>query len=100
MEGFKSKGKDIFGRGQLIADWINSQREKGLWMYNKRTLSAPGTEVLSMDEYGKMTYGLNFGSADYLGLCVSEEAKEASRIAAEEYGVNAAGSPAAFGAHK
>lgn len=53
-----------------------------------------------MDEYGEVFYGLNFASADYLGLSQAEESKEAAVAAAKEYGVNSCGSPLAFGGHK
>jgi glycine C-acetyltransferase len=53
-----------------------------------------------MDESGDTYYGLNFASADYLGLSQDEESKEAAKKAADEYGVNSCGSPLAFGAHK
>ena len=31
-------------------------------------LTGVGTEVLAMDEYNNIIYGINFASADYLGL--------------------------------
>jgi glycine C-acetyltransferase len=31
-------------------------------------MTPPGTECHGMDEYGETYYGLNFASADYLGL--------------------------------
>jgi len=63
-------------------------------------LTPPGTECHGMDEYGEVFYGLNFASADYLGLSQAEESKEAAVAAAKEYGVNSCGSPLAFGGHK
>jgi glycine C-acetyltransferase len=35
-----------------------------------------------MDEFGEIFYGLNFASADYLGLSQSERSKEAAIEAA------------------
>lgn len=53
-----------------------------------------------MDEFGDIYYGLNFASADYLGLSQSELSKEAAIEAAKDYGVNSCGSPLAFGSSK
>ena len=52
-----------------------------MFLYSRRTLSPPGTELYAMgeiyykitfnfflDETGEIFYGLNFASADYLGL--------------------------------
>ncbi len=53
-----------------------------------------------MDENNNIIYGLNFASADYLGLAQNSYAKEMAIEAAKEFGVNSAGSPLAFGATK
>jgi glycine C-acetyltransferase len=45
-------------------------------------------------------YGINFASADYLGLAQNEFAKEAAIQATIDFGCNSAGSPLAFGATK
>jgi glycine C-acetyltransferase len=45
-------------------------------------------------------YGINFASADYLGLAQNDFAKEAAISAARDFGCNSAGSPLAFGATK
>jgi glycine C-acetyltransferase len=37
---------------------------------------------IGMDDYGNIFYGLNFSSADYLGLCTCVEAVEAATEAA------------------
>lgn len=49
-----------------------------LYLYSRRTLSPPGTECYGMDEYGEIYYGLNFASADYLGLSQHPLSKEAA----------------------
>lgn len=94
------EGKDLFKRIQHWGDFINELKKYKLFLYSRRTLSPPGTECYGMDEYGDVFYGLNFASADYLGLSQSSLSKEAAQKAAEEYGVNSCGSPLAFGAHK
>lgn len=53
-----------------------------MWLYNRRMLTGPATEVLAMDENNNMFYGINFASADYLGLAQSSFAKEAAIEAA------------------
>ena len=53
-----------------------------------------------MDDNNNMLYGINFASADYLGLAQNNFAKEAAMEAAQTFGVNSAGSPLAFGATK
>ena len=69
-------------------------------MYNRRMLTGVSTEVLAMDDSNNILYGINFASADYLGLAQNAYAKEAAIEAAQEFGVNSAGSPLAFGATK
>lgn len=53
-----------------------------------------------MDDNNNILYGINFASADYLGLAQNSFAKEAAIQAAQTFGVNSAGSPLAFGATK
>lgn len=63
---------------------------------------------LGMDDYGDIFYGINFASADYLGLCTNDQAKvfhlikiqQAAEEAARDYSVNSCGAPLAFGASK
>lgn len=47
---------------------MDKLKNSRLFLYSRRTLSPPGTECYGMDEYGEVFYGLNFASADYLGL--------------------------------
>lgn len=53
-----------------------------------------------MDDNMNIIHGVNFASADYLGLAKNDFAKEAAIEAATNFGVNSAGSPLAFGATK
>lgn len=71
-----------------------------MWLYNRRMLTGVSTEVLAMDDNNNVLYGINFASADYLGLAQNSTAKEAAIDAANTFGVNSAGSPLAFGATK
>jgi 7-keto-8-aminopelargonate synthetase-like enzyme len=53
-----------------------------------------------MDDNHNTFHGVNFASADYLGLAQNEFARDAAIEAATNFGVNSAGSPLAFGATK
>jgi glycine C-acetyltransferase len=46
-----------------------------MWLYNRRMLTGPATEVLAMDDNLNMIYGVNFASADYLGLAKNDDAR-------------------------
>ena len=81
-------------------DYISKQQRQEMWLYNRRMLTGVSTEVLAMDDNNNILYGINFASADYLGLAQNESAKEAAIDAAKIFGVNSAGSPLAFGATK
>ena len=37
----KASGKDLFGRLHVLPIWINKQRKRELWLYNRRMLTAP-----------------------------------------------------------
>ena len=60
---------------------IKPIRDEKLILYERRNMSAPAQECygmkirlffLGMDDYGDIFYGINFASADYLGLCTNE----------------------------
>jgi glycine C-acetyltransferase len=46
-----------------------------MWLYNRRLLTGVSTEVLAMDDSYNILYGINFASADYLGLAQNSLAK-------------------------
>lgn len=81
-------------------DWLDKIKKQKLFLYSRRMMTPPDSELYGMDEFGDIFYGLNFASADYLGLSQNEEAKEAAQKAADDFGVNSCGSPLAFGGHK
>lgn len=74
----KPKGTNMFSRAYPMVEYAARQREQEMWLYNRRMLTGPATEVLAMDENNNMFYGINFASADYLGLAQSTIAKEAA----------------------
>lgn len=63
-------------------------------------LTGPSTQVLGLDDTNNIIYGINFASADYLGLAQNPFGKEAAIQAIKDFGCNSAGSPVAFGATK
>jgi glycine C-acetyltransferase len=96
----KPEGPDLFARTKVLSDYVDPLREAHLWLYSRRMLTGVSTEVLGMDEASNMIHGINFASADYLGLAQSPKAIEAAVEAARTFGVNSAGSPLAFGTTK
>lgn len=96
----KPTGVNLFGRTYPAVDYVQRQRDQEMWLYNRKMLTGPSTEVLAMDDNNNVIYGINFASADYLGLSQNSLAKEAAIEAATTFGVNSAGSPLAFGATK
>ena len=48
-------------------------------------LTGVSTEVLAVDDSNNVLYGINFASADYLGLAQHPFAKEAAIEAAQEF---------------
>lgn len=63
-------------------------------------MGAPSTEITMIDSQEKTHHGINFASNNYLGLAQHPFTVEAGTQAGEEFGVNSAGSPLAFGATK
>lgn len=63
-------------------------------------LTGPATEVLAQDDNFNILFGVNYASADYLGLAQHPLAKEAAIKAAKEYGLSSAGTPSTLGTHK
>jgi hypothetical protein len=62
------KGKNLFTRYRDGLDFLEQQKKLELWLYNRVILTGPSTEVLAMDDNNNIFYGVNFASADYLGL--------------------------------
>lgn len=90
----------MFERVHEAIQYQIDQHKQEMWLYNRRILTGPSTEVLAMDDNNNIIYGVNFASADYLGLAKNDFAKDAAIEAATNFGVNSAGSPLAFGATK
>lgn len=75
---FKPKGRDIFNRTHDAVEYQMDQHKQELWLYNRKILTGPSTEVLAMDDNNNIIYGVNFASADYLGLAKNDFARDAA----------------------
>jgi glycine C-acetyltransferase len=73
-----AKGKNLFTRYKEGLDFLDKQKKLELWLYNRVILTGPSTEVLAMDDNNNIFYGVNFASADYLGLAKNEFARDAA----------------------
>lgn len=62
------KGVDLFARISPAVNYVAKQQRQEMWLYNRRMLTGVSTEVLAMDDNNNILYGINFASADYLGL--------------------------------
>lgn len=62
-----------------IQKFVNDE----LWLYNRRMLTGPATQVLAQDDNNNILYGVNYASADYLGLAQHPYAKQAAIKAAQ-----------------
>ena len=74
----KHRGTDLFGRITPTVEYVEAQKKQELWLYNRRMLTGVDSEIVAMDEYNNIIHGVNFASADYLGLAQNEFAKEAA----------------------
>jgi 7-keto-8-aminopelargonate synthetase-like enzyme len=63
-------------------------------------LTGPSTTVLARDDNQNTHYGVNYASADYLGLAQHPDAKKAAIAALKKYGVSAGNSPSNLGQHE
>jgi len=54
---------------------VENFQKTELWLYNRRMLTGPSTEVLAKDDNNNSFYGVNYASADYLGLAQHQNAK-------------------------
>lgn len=73
----------MFERVKPAIDYIQKQQKQEMWLYNRKMLTGVSTEVLAVDDSNNVLYGINFASADYLGLAQHPFAKEAAIEAAK-----------------
>jgi glycine C-acetyltransferase len=63
-------------------------------------LTGPSTEVLAQDDNNNIHYGINYASADYLGLAQHEKAKQAAIEIIQKYGISSGNTPSGLGSHE
>lgn len=63
-------------------------------------LTGPATDVLAKDDNKNIHYGVNYASADYLGLAQHPEAKKNAIKAIQKYGIASGNTPSNLGAHE
>jgi glycine C-acetyltransferase len=96
----RTKGVEMFGRLEEMGSYVQKFVDGELWLYNRRMLTGPATEVLAQDDNYNILYGVNYASADYLGLAQHPEAKKAAIKAAEEFGLSSGGTPSTLGSNR
>ena len=96
----KNKGKDFMGRLGNFQNYINTATRNELLLYNRVMLTGPSTDVLAKDDNQNIHYGVNYASADYLGLAQHPQAKKAAIQALEKYGIASGSSPTSLGSHE
>lgn len=69
-------------------------------LYNRVMLTGPATEVLARDDNDSIHYGVNYASADYLGLAQHPEAKKRAIEALKKYTVTSGSTPSNLGVHE
>lgn len=74
----RPKGPNLFGRIKDPVEYVEEQHRQEMWLYNRRMLTGPSTEVLAMDDNMNIIHGVNFASADYLGLAKNDFARDAA----------------------
>jgi hypothetical protein len=64
----KMTGKDFIGRLHPFFDYMEYVDRDEVFLYSRIMLTGPSTEVLAKDDNNNIHYGVNYASADYLGL--------------------------------
>jgi glycine C-acetyltransferase len=91
------KGRDLLDRTGGFFRWQDLRRQHGLWPFSRSTDAGPNVVCSTRDDRGLRSFGINFGSQDYLSLSAHPDIKWAAKEAIDRYGVHSAGSPALTG---
>jgi glycine C-acetyltransferase len=91
------EGADLLERIEGFHGWQEARLQAGFWPYSRTTDSGPRPACAVIDDIGRTTDGVNFGSQDYLSLSGHPAIREAAHEAIDRYGVHSAGSPAFIG---
>jgi glycine C-acetyltransferase len=96
----KQRGKQLIKRLDMFVGYIHQLKKLELILYNRVMLTGPSTEVLARDDSHSAHFGVNYASADYLGLAQHPDAKKAAISAIQKYGISAGNTPSGLGAHE
>jgi len=96
----KMEGDDLIGRLAPFKNYIELVIRDELFLYNRVMLTGPSTDVLAQDDNKNNHYGVNYASADYLGLAQHPKAKKAAIEAIKKYGINSGNTPSNLGSHE
>ena len=93
------KGADFLGRLIQFQNYVGNVIRDELFLYSRVMLTGPSTDVLAFDDNKNIHYGVNYASADYLGMAQHPDAKKAAIAAIQKYGITAGNTPSALGCH-
>ena len=96
----KQKGSDFLGRLIQFQNYVDLVIRDELFLYNRVMLTGPSTDVLAQDDNKNIHYGVNYASADYLGMAQHPKAKKAAIDAIKKYGISAGNNPSGLGSHE
>ncbi|CAK0764246.1 7-keto-8-aminopelargonate synthetase or related enzyme [Azospirillaceae bacterium] len=85
-------GKDIVARVEPYRSWVSALRDEKLWPFLRVHHGAIDRRCHIVDENGRETSGLSYGSQDYLGLSHHPAVIEAAIAALHQYGAHSSGS--------
>jgi glycine C-acetyltransferase len=93
----RPRGAQLAARIEGFFKWQNLRRQHGLWPYSRSMDQAPLAVTAARDDAGGHFRGVNFATADYLGLASHPKVKAAACEAVERFGVHSGSSAAHFG---
>ena len=96
----KMKGVDFIGRLSNYKSYVGAAMRDSMVMYSRVMLTGPSTDVLALDDSKNGHYGVNYASADYLGLAQHPDVIKAANIAIQKYGVSSGNIPSGLGSHE
>lgn len=96
------RGMDLFRRNEPFRKWMELRSINKVWGYSKSLIGPIKPNDCSIQDSCEETYekGINFISADYLGLSSHPRMKDAAINAIESYGLTSGGSSALSGGTK
>jgi 7-keto-8-aminopelargonate synthetase-like enzyme len=90
---------DWQARAAALGRWLRARAERGLLPYDRRLVGAPVPWVTLHERNGQAIEGLNFATADYLGLSTHPLVRQAAVDAIGRHGTLGGGCAALAGHH-